>query len=69
MTNIETKKWYQSSTLWINLIGVVAVVLDLVVKTNLIPDADVVTIIVAVLNILNRFRAPTIVKPIEKNLI
>lgn len=56
------KKWYQSSTIWINLLGVLVVVLDLVIKTNLIPDPDVVAIVVAILNILNRFR----VKPTEK---
>ena len=65
------KKWYESSTVWINLIGVITVVLDLVVKTKLIPDADVVTIIVAVLNILNRFRVQpsTDVKAIEKSIV
>lgn len=50
------KPFWESTTLWINALGIVAIVLELVVKTNLIPDADVVAIIVAVLNILNRFR-------------
>lgn len=66
---IETKKWYESSTLWINIVGVVAVVLELALQTNIIPDADVVALLVALLNILNRFRAPKVVKPIEKTLV
>lgn len=69
MAVVEAKKWYQSSTLWINIAGIAAMVLELVVKTNLIPDPEVIAIIVAVLNILNRFRAPKIVQPIEKSII
>ena len=69
MAAVESKKWYQSSTLWINIAGIVAIVLDLVVKTSLIPDPDVIAIIVAILNILNRFRAPKVVQPIEKSLL
>jgi len=53
---MKSKPFWESSTLWINAVGVLIVVLDLVVKTNLIPDADVVAIVVSVLNILNRFR-------------
>ena len=61
----ETKGWWKSSTILINLVGVLVVVLDLVVKTNLIPDAEVVAIIVAVLNMLNRLRAPKIIQPLK----
>ncbi|MCK9370743.1 hypothetical protein M0R04_12610 [Candidatus Dojkabacteria bacterium] len=68
---MKEKKWYESSTLWINLLGVVAVVLGLVVDSNLIPDADVLAIITAVLNIINRFRVTGNVKvpAIEKSII
>ena len=54
---VKAKPFWQSSTLWINFIGIAIIVLDLAVESNLIPDPDVVTIVVAVLNILNRFRA------------
>lgn len=53
---MNSKPFYMSSTLWINALGVVAVILKLVTDLKLIPDADVMAIIVAVLNILNRFR-------------
>jgi len=56
MAMLKSKPFWQSSTLWINGLGVLVVVLELVVNTNLIPDADVVAILVAVLNIVNRFR-------------
>ena len=69
MASTQTKAFYKSSTLWINAIGIVAIVLELVVKTNLIPDADVVAIIVAVLNIINRLRlqVPADVKRLTLN--
>ncbi len=68
---MKEKKWYQSSTMWINLAGVVAVALDMVIDAKLIPDADVIAIMVAVLNIVNRFRVqkPSDVKAIEKSLV
>lgn len=67
---MKEKKWYQSSTIWINLVGIFTIGLELAVKSNLIPDADVVAIIVSVLNILNRFRVqkPSDVQSIEKSI-
>lgn len=56
------KDWYKSSTIWLNLAGIVAVILELVLESNLIPDEDITGIIFLLLNILNRFR----VKPGEK---
>lgn len=53
---LKSKPFWKSSTLWINVLGIIVIALDLVVKSNLIPDPDVVAIIVAVLNIINRFR-------------
>ena len=64
---IKSKGWWESSTVWINLAGIAVIVLDLIVKTNLIPDADVVTIILAIINILRRFQAPKIIEPIRFN--
>ena len=56
------KKWFESSTVLINLVGLLAIGLDMALASNLIPDADVTAIIVSVLNIINRFR----IKPNEK---
>lgn len=53
---VKSKPFYQSSTLWINGLGVLAVILSLVLDLKVINDSEVVAIIVAVLNILNRFR-------------
>ena len=69
MAEPKTKMWWESSTVWINLVGALVVALKLVVDSNLIPDADVTAIVVALLNILNRFRAPKVVLPIEKKLV
>lgn len=55
----SNKPFWKSSTILINLAGILALVLSFVVQSNFIPDADVIAILVAVLNILNRFRAPT----------
>ena len=64
-----TKPFWQSSTLWINIVGVLIVVLDLVLQSNLIPDPDVTAIVVSILNILNRFRVkkPSDVKELTLN--
>ena len=68
---MKEKKWYESTTLWINLVGILTIGLELVVKSNLIPDADVVAIIVSILNILNRFRVTGNAKvaAIEKSIV
>jgi len=66
---MKTKKWYQSSTMWINLIPMAIMGLDLIVKSNLIPDTDVLMVIQGVLNILNRFRAPAKVLQIDKSIV
>lgn len=56
---IPTKPFWKSTTLWINFVGILIVVLQLIVNTNVLPDKEVVTIILAVINILNRFRTTT----------
>jgi hypothetical protein len=62
---IAAKSFYQSTTFWINFLGIVAVVLKLTVSSNLIPDADVTTILVSLLNIVNRLRPPQTVQPLK----
>ena len=57
------KPFWQSTTLWINVAGVVALILNVVLATNKIVDPDIIAILVAVLNILNRFRSQgTVIK-------
>lgn len=62
MAALQSKPFWKSSTLWINTLGIVAIALEFILTSNLIPDAEVVALIVAVLNILNRFR---VVKPMD----
>lgn len=50
------KPFYKSTTVWLNVLAVVVLVLDSVLRFNVIQDKDVVAIVVAVLNLLNRFR-------------
>ena len=69
MAVLPEKPFWQSTTLWINFIGIGAVVLELVLKLNTVQDLDLIAIIVAVLNILNRFRVqkPTDVQKLTIN--
>ena len=55
---VSSKPFWRSSTILINLAGIVVLLISFVIQSNLIPDADVVAILVAIANILNRFRAP-----------
>ena len=59
MSTKQTKPFWESSTLWINIAGIAVIVLDLVLQTDLVVDKDVVALLLAVLNILNRLRATT----------
>lgn len=65
---MQTKPFWMSSTLWINVAGVVALVLNILLATNKVVDPDIIAVIVAVLNILNRFRSQgTVIKPLTLN--
>jgi hypothetical protein len=57
---MNTKPFWQSTTLWINFAGIVALILNVVIASKMIVDPDIIALIVAILNILNRFR------PVEK---
>ena len=59
---ITEKPWYQSSTIWINLAGLLALVLDFVVQSGKIPDADIIAILLAIINIIRRFQAPKVIE-------
>ena len=50
---METKKWYQSKTMWVNIIATVAIILQMVMGTNLL-DTDTQAGILAVVNLILR---------------
>lgn len=53
---VTSKPFWQSSTLWINVLGIVALVLNFLLVGHVIVDPQVVALLVAVLNIINRLR-------------
>jgi len=53
---VKKKPFWQSSTLWINVIGIVAIIISYVLKLEVVKDSEVVALLVAILNIANRFR-------------
>lgn len=53
---MTSKPFWQSTTLWINFIGLLAIILPIIIQIpEVSQDKDVVAIILAVANILNRF--------------
>jgi len=50
------KKWYKSKTLWFNIIALVAVLLNDILKANIVTDPVVVALLVTVANMLLRFQ-------------
>lgn len=50
----QTKPFWQSTTLWINAIGVVATILTILAQTS--KDTEVVALLIAIANMLNRIR-------------
>jgi hypothetical protein len=60
------KKWFwESSTIWINLAGLVALVIDFFARSGKIEDAEIIAILLALANILRRFQAPKVIQPIK----
>ena len=49
------KPFYRSSTLWLNVVGIAVIAIQFVVDKNLV-DADLQALLLAVLNLANRFR-------------
>ena len=62
---MKTKAFWQSSTLWINFIGLTALGLDIALKGNFIADPDIVALLLALANIVNRLRS--IQPPVKLN--
>ena len=53
---MKTKKWYESKTLWLNVAAILVIVLD--TFKDIVPlSQEQMGILLAVLNILNRFRS------------
>lgn len=50
------KPFWESTTLWINLAGVIVIIIQTVVTNNIVVDKDLVAILLAIMNIVNRFR-------------
>lgn len=59
-STITAKPFWQSSTIIINAIPLLILVIDMVIKVDLVQDKDILLILTGVLNILNRIR------PVEK---
>ncbi len=55
-TWIDVKWFLASKTIWLNFIALLIPVLDIILKTNFIKDRDVYALLLAVFNILLRFK-------------
>lgn len=55
------KPFWKSSTLWLNVVGILVIGLQYITDKNLL-DPDFQTLALAVLNLINRFRTSTPVK-------
>lgn len=67
MATQNTKKWYQSKTLWLNLVGLIIVVVEYAGKLNTpVLTPEVTTTVLAVLNIILRFNGNV---PIERKIV
>ena len=56
--------WYQSKTVWVNLLGLVVVVGQYLTKTNMV-DPEVVGGVLSVANVVLRFVST---QPLERSL-
>ncbi len=65
---MKEKKWYESSTIWLNIVGVIIIALQMVLQSNTL-NPDVAALILAVLNILNRIRSEKPAAPIERSVV
>lgn len=66
MTNLNKNKkgWWKSTTVWVNVVPVVVLLIEYATKTYVL-DPELVTILTAVANILNRLRAPQQIKSLK----
>ena len=56
MATQKVKPFWKSTTLWINVVGFVSIVLTMVAESGIVNDTEIVALVVAVANFLNRFR-------------
>lgn len=61
-----TKKWWESSTIWVNIVPILLLVLDYFIRSS--NDSDLILLLTAVVNIINRLRIkqPTEVLPLTR---
>jgi len=56
------KSWFASTTIWLNLVGIVVILLQVILGSNLVIDPEIQALILAILNLLNRFRTRSAIK-------
>ena len=56
------KSWFASTTIWLNLVGIVVIRLQVILGSNLVIDPEIQALILAILNLLNRFRTRSAIK-------
>lgn len=54
---VKAKPWWESTTILINITGIVILILTFIVNTHVTNDQDIVALILAIINILNRVRS------------
>ena len=52
----DSKSFLASSTIWLNAVGIIVIVLQIVTSTSLVVDPEIQALLLAILNLLNRFR-------------
>jgi hypothetical protein len=50
------KVWYKSTTILINLAGILSLVISFFLNSGMVTDKEIIAILIAVANILNRLR-------------
>ena len=56
MAIAKAKLFLESKTFWINFVGIAVLLIQVVLQTNFVIDKDVQAILLAILNILIRFK-------------
>ena len=53
---VDAKWFLKSKTVWLNILALLVPLLDIFLKTNLIKDKDVYALVLAIFNLLLRFK-------------
>mgnify|MGYP001603848990 CR=1 FL=1 len=62
---MKGKIWYESWTIWANIVGILVIGLQMVLSMNLVIDPEWQALILAVLNLLLRFKTTNGVKLVK----